>query len=666
MAEANFSILDLLDLPPLEREVFLYLTHNGSAEARLLAGEIGCTEDEIQQTLNSLVRRHRVQLTADGQAEPLLGRVIRRTTLPADIWPAFLTADRLFTDQDIATLRTAIPMLQFARLRMSLFADHGPAHALRVRLIASQLGCLLGLSASEHHFLNTAALFHDIGNIVERDRHHVISQETIEKLATLGKLPFTSHEAEIIGLVCRWHRGGYDPQRVDRFGGEIVRTGLLASILRVSDAMDIDHRRSDYSPAMREVLTFFFADRLPYWTSLEEIWGVRLVCTPEISVQVFTHEQVEDNIQIDALRKDMASTPLGWPIQTIAITDDPPARHAQAGGMGKALIAFPFEPHSLIMTAISRRHLREAGYTVELLCYPDTEGGPAWLWGETLGKMDVSGFRRILVIGDRPVPELDSSIVDTVRDWQRAGVRVSLLNRHEANWPRIPPLIYAGVEVILGGDWSYFWGDRATPADLVWGRIAALCVHDPTLSTVGVTSDEQAVMQGVLMRIFEATRQPAGDTAGWSALAEPILERISMNDTIWFSVQAESFLAAYAAPPQPSSTSRRTLRFEGMPGIRPQAYYWALEAAIEGQGRTSHSGVQFKRPYAIATWPAGEDVELYAINHWREEEALPIRLLYPADLGPAPQGTESSINVRLPVGIAAAVIDRLQAACDQQ
>lgn len=666
MVEADFSVLDLLDLPKLEREVFLYLARNGSAEGRLLGEELGYSDDVIQQALTNLVSKHRIRFTSDGLAEPILGRVIRRTTLPADIWPAFLTADRLFTEQDIATLRTAIPMLQFARARMSTFADHGPPHALRVRLIALQLGYLLGLNASEHHFLSTAALFHDIGNIVERERHHVISQETIEKLAVLGKLPFTFRDAEVIGLVCRWHRREYDPQRVDRVGEKIVRTGLLASILRVSDAMDIDHRRSDYGPSMRDVLTFFFANELPYWTSLEEIWGVRLACTPEISVQIFTRKAVEDNIQVNALRKDMASTPLDFPIRITPISEDPFTPNTHAMKSGKVLIAFPFEPHSLIMSAISRRHLMEYGYSVELLCYPDTEGGPAWLWGETLGKMVVSDYRRILIIGDRPVPELDQVIVATIANWQQAGVQVSLLNRYEANWQRNSQLNQAGVEIILGGDWSYFWGEQATRADMTLGRIAALCIHDPNLSSVGVTSEEQALMHGVLARVYEATRQPARDTADWSALAEPILEHISMNDHNWFSVQEESFLAAYASPPQPSSISRRTLRFDGEPGIWPQAYYWALEAAIEGQGRTTHRGIQYKRPYAIATWPIGDSVELFAINHWREEEALPIRLLYPVDLGLPPQGTESTIHVRLPAGIAAAVIDRLQAVCDQQ
>ena len=73
----------------------------------------------------------------------------------------------------------------------------------------------------------------------------------------------------------------------------------------------------------------------------------------------------------------------------------------------------------------------------------------------------------------------------------------------------------------------------------------------------------------------------------------------------------------------------RVLRFEQCPGRYCHASYWALEAAIERHGRALERGISFKAPYAIATWPEGDEVELLAINHWREEEATPIRLLYP-------------------------------------
>jgi hypothetical protein len=40
------------------------------------------------------------------------------------------------------------------------------------------------------------------------------------------------------------------------------------------------------------------------------------------------------------------------------------------------------------MAALSRKHLTDDGNQVELLCYPDTAGGAAWLWGEVLPKAD--------------------------------------------------------------------------------------------------------------------------------------------------------------------------------------------------------------------------------------------------------------------------------------
>ena len=39
---------------------------------------------------------------------------------------------------------------------------------------------------------------------------------------------------------------------------------------------------------------------------------------------------------------------------------------------GKVLLIFPFEAHSLVMAALSRKHLEKAGYDVEMICYPDT------------------------------------------------------------------------------------------------------------------------------------------------------------------------------------------------------------------------------------------------------------------------------------------------------
>ena len=160
--------------------------------------------------------------------------------------------------------------------------------------------------------------------------------------------------------------------------------------------------------------------------------------------------------------------------------------------------------------------------------------------------------------------------------------------------------------MILGGDWAYFWGDAVTRSDLAWGRIALLCTRDPTQSTVGLTSEEQAVTRGLLKATYDALRQPVEDTIGWAVLAESIMDRIAADDQTYFAAQAQDFAATYAPPP---------------PSIPPTLGGRGAEGeAIERQGRSLEPGIRFDIPYAIASWPGGYAVELLAISHWREEE----------------------------------------------
>jgi hypothetical protein len=680
MTDTTLSPFDLLDLPRLQREIVIYLSRAGPTDAdtlalRLSSGQaLAWDPSEVRDALSSLVEKGHVRLLADGRAKVGFGRT-RRRTLPAQLWPALLAPSRLYSKQEIATLRTAVPILLFARAKLGEMVDHGPGQALRVKSFTTQLGYVLGLTPAERHLLRAAALFHDVGNVVDRSRHNVISQETVEKLTAAGSLPFSPSEAKLIGLLCRWHRKDYDPERRDVLHGEPIRTGLLASILRVADAMDIDHRRSDYADQFAPVIRFFYPDQLPHWAGAENVLGVRIRCAPAMTLQVFAQGRIEDNIQIAMLDEDLEGTPLDCSIQVIAVNDHLPASPSVIPGQPcgivpipqgqPALIAFPFDPHSLVMAALSRQHLIAAGYAVELLCYPDTAGGSTWLWRDALPNTAPTAFARLVVIGDRPDPTIDADILRTVSQWREADVRITILNRHEANWSRLPDLLQLEVEVILGGDWAYFWGDAVTQSDLAWGRIASLCTRDPTQSTVGLTNEEQAVTRGLLKAAYDALRQPAEDTTGWAALAESIMDRIAADDRAYFAAQAQDFAATYAEAIASSRIEGRVLIFEPQPGVLPQGLYWAMEAAIERRGRSLESGVRFDVPYAIASWPDGDAVELLAINHWLEEEAVPIRLLYPSDLGPPPEGHESAIRVRLPADQAQAVVNALVTACNR-
>lgn len=660
----------LLALNPLERRLVTQVTRYGPADVHVLATALDEAVTVLEPLLRSLRDQGQLIQEADGRWAVRLGRT-RRRTLPARLWPALTASNRLYSTQEIVTLRTVVPILQFARAKLSEFADHGPGHVFRVKSFATQLGYLVGLSPAEQHLLRAGALFHDVGNIIDRGRHHIISQETVERLTAQGELPFSQREAALVGLLCRWHRKEYEPHRVDDWAGQAIRTGLLASLLRVADAMDIDQRRVDYSAQFMRILHFFYPEELPYWHSLIEILGVRIRSRGQVTLQVLTQGVITENMQVTMLEKDLAQTPLPWSVEVMPVLASQEPVHAAANA-GRALLICPFEPHSLIMAALSRHQLQAAGYTVELLCYPDTPEASAWLWREALLAHTPALFTRLVIIGDRPDAMNTEAVLTMIRRWQAVGVTVSLLNRHEANWARLPQLLAAGVEVTVGGDWAYFWGDAITPQALRWARVATLCTRDPTQSTVGLSETEQILTQGLLNMVYTVLRTPPAVGTEWSVAAGAILDRIAGDDNAfdgiaqqeWFAAQAAAFAATVADTSATAQVQGRVLVVD-IGAAFPAGAYWLLEALIERQGRTPDRGLCFRTPYAIALWPDGDAVELLAISHWREEAAVPIRLLYPAADGPLPDGNESTIRLRLPPAQAEAMLAALLAACNQ-
>jgi hypothetical protein len=400
---------------------------------------------------------------------------------------------------------------------------------------------------------------------------------------------------------------------------------------------------------------------------------VRIQCNPRVNLQVLASRELEDNMQFNMLRADLEGTPLPWTVEQVTVLDEAGASWLPRGekkstttsrARNKVLLAFPFDCHSLIMAAISRRNLKRAGRQVEMFCYPDTAGAPGWLWREALADSKPEEYGSLVVIGDRPDPSSTADLLKTIQRWRTADVSVTLLNRHEANWSRLPELMELGVEAFLGGDWAYFWGCDVRPSDLIWGQIAALITRDPTQSTARIPPQHETIVQGLLKSVYDRVGRSINDVDGWVRLSEPIISRIEANDYPYFTDQAHGFVERYATAPSLPAVDGRVLHFDVAPGDLPQAYYWALEAAIERNGRAPESGIQFKTPYALASWSDGEEVELLAINHWREEAAIPIRLLYPSDLGPQPEGNESSARVRLTAGQAEKVVQALIDACN--
>lgn len=669
MSASTFTVLDVLDLAPVERELFLEIARNGPQSIDALAQATMLPRAAINAALAALIAKNRAHRLSDDLYDVVMGKTKTHTTLPAQLWPALLAPQRLYSEQEIAILKVAIPMLEFVRATLSSFADHGPHHALRVKTTATQLGYVMGLTDTERRMLRVGALFHDIGNVIEREHHHQISQATVEKLAELGELPLSMEEVMVVGLLCRWHRKEYEPERVDIVRGENVRTGLCASILRVSDAMDIDSRRSDYDQEFRFAMEFFFPEKRPYFTSLEETYGVRAVCADQVNIQVFTHGVVQDNIQIEQLYSDLSKTPLAWNVQQLSI----PPTETETRANGRALVVFPFDTHSLVMAALSGKQLERAGCHVELFCYPDTPDGPNWLWRSALNEIDARDLAQLVIIGDRPfVPQggpdanVTLHLFNTIERWQNAGARISILNRHEANWARVSELCARGVTVTLGTDWAYFWGDEFSPQDFAWASLAALTTRDPTMASLNISDETERVMQGLLDAVFEAEQQAqqndVNDSAAWRALAEPLLERIAQDDRAYFAARADEFRARFEAPC--GGRVAGSVLILDATDTPPQGLFWMMEAAMEQHGFLYERNLRLRVPYAIATREVDDHIELVAMNHWRANQVAPIRLLYP-DIGPRPQGTESAVTARLAPAQAELVVAKLIEACNR-
>jgi len=668
MAEIRkFSPLEILDLPLNERRVFLRLSRKDLANLNQLVSDLNVLEIEVLEAIAKLLEKGLISKTPGNGYEVSPGQVVPHTNLPKKLWPALLASGRLYSEQEIESLRIAIPMLQFTRAKNSEFTDHGPGHALRVKSYATQFSFLLGLNDIEHSLLRLAAIFHDIGNIVSRENHNIISQQVVEDLTAKNVLPFSAREARLVGLLCRWHRRDFDQKRIDSLRNNTVRTGFLTSLLRVSDAMDIDYHRADYDEQYRDIVEYFFPQKVPYWSSIDEVLGVRICCSPKITLEVYTHNDVKENIQIDMLRDDLASTDLDWNIKRVSVLDSPVSEKERAYPEARAKIILSVEPHSLIMAALSKKNLEKAGYGVDIHCIFDAIGSSNWQNNGMLSASDISKYQRILIIGDR-LDDSPKEKIKAIKSWLKAGISVSLLVRHEASWAYLPALLAEGAEAILGNDWAYFWGDSISFQDLIWARIASLSTRDSPTAVFIRKPQEEILLNGLLQTVFNiATQISTNSFDDVSSQILTVLDHIAKDNVNSFLSCSTDFNDLLSSITPSYKREGRILVVDELKTFAPLwIYSYLLEKVIEKHGRSFDRGIRFNVPYALVFWKEEAYAEFIAVNHWRDEFAIPVRLLYSNHDGSLVESNECFIQARIPLAQADHVINEFIKACNQE
>jgi len=116
-------------------------------------------------------------------------------------------------------------------------------HVRRVHDLALQLFDGLAqdhrYGLEEKRMLGCAALFHDVGRIVEPARHHKHSYYIIQNLPLSG---FTPREVEIIALLARYHRGNLPRDSHEEYVAlakeDRLRVDILAGCLRIAEGLD--------------------------------------------------------------------------------------------------------------------------------------------------------------------------------------------------------------------------------------------------------------------------------------------------------------------------------------------------------------------------------------------------------------------------------------------
>ena len=151
---------------------------------------------------------------------------------------------------DSARVTPAVADLGEARERsVREFAERSryeETHARHVQRLAlqlfGQLGEQLGCAPEDRQTLADAALLHDVGYVINYDKHHKHSYHLITHAGLLGMTP---EEQIVVANVARYHRGALPKPKHGNFGAldrrQRRRVERLAALLRVADGFDRGH-----------------------------------------------------------------------------------------------------------------------------------------------------------------------------------------------------------------------------------------------------------------------------------------------------------------------------------------------------------------------------------------------------------------------------------------
>jgi exopolyphosphatase/guanosine-5'-triphosphate,3'-diphosphate pyrophosphatase len=136
-------------------------------------------------------------------------------------------------------------------------------HVEQVRALALQLfdrlAEPLGAAAEERHLLETAAILHDVGQLMSYRKRHLYTMDLILHAERLNLSP---RERQLVALIARFHRkeapaAGEHPEFAGLTGADRQLVRRLAALLRIADGLD-----RGYTSVVEKVRLRLSTDRL--------------------------------------------------------------------------------------------------------------------------------------------------------------------------------------------------------------------------------------------------------------------------------------------------------------------------------------------------------------------------------------------------------------------
>lgn len=513
--------------------------------------------------------------------------------------------------------------------------DHGPLHAQRVHSITKRLCSLFSLTEHEQSLVLASALLHDIGMAQDRENHHNASYVLVKKLAQDQILPFNEEEAEIVATLCKWHRKEYDPHVY--CSKTNIRLGLLASILRLADGMDLDYRRSDDFDQKEAIINLFHKSQKPHHLSVLNILALRFyISRMEIRVEVFLNKFEHASLQLGMLVDEMIHTPISWPIQIIPIHDYVFDNIINKDDLTKNAIIFSYcNPHGAISAAISKRQLESLGFKAQVIFDSEHTGYAPKFWDKFFVNWDFKDIDLVVILDlhlstEQVVPVLEKIKANSHCHWIYASVL-------EISNLEIKQLVSAGICILLGDERALFIGNSINDSSFFWMKVAGLCNFDDyILSASTIGKEEYNISRGIRFALWELINNGSSESEYLN-----IIDKIITNDKQFFT-DREPLWEIVINEKLPEFTRYGKVLLLKKADIAGRFIYDIAERLIEIQGLLRYEKNEFATPYVIYRRESSKGVViLFFSSYSNPNMAFPVKYFVPQCLEQV--GSNSSI-----------------------